>query len=125
LIRLFNLLFVMNRAHAQPFPTLMRMDPFASTNAELEEYGIRYNATNDVVEFRGPVDGKWGPMKATEITMFAQDQIYKGKLTDLGGPGGFVETSSEITSVWIQSGRAGETSYTTPRQQWLNSLRMN
>jgi uncharacterized surface protein with fasciclin (FAS1) repeats len=66
---------------------------FATTNDELEEYGIRYDPLADVVEFRGPVDGKWGPMKETMLTEFAQDQIYAGIL-DLSGSGGFVETNS-------------------------------
>jgi uncharacterized surface protein with fasciclin (FAS1) repeats len=67
---------------------------FATTNDKLEEYGIRYNATTDVVEFRGPVDGKWGPMREVDLTMFAQDQIYMGLLSDIDGPGGFAEMTS-------------------------------
>ncbi len=67
---------------------------FASTNEQLEEYGIRYNATSSVIESRGPVDGKWGKMNATELVIFAQDQIYKGLLPDLNGEGGFAEMSS-------------------------------
>ncbi|MCK4746651.1 MAG: hypothetical protein KAT15_06440, partial [Bacteroidales bacterium] len=67
---------------------------FVTTNEKLEEYGIRYNATSDVVEFRGPVDGKWGPMKTNDLTLFAQDQIYQGLLSDLAGTGGFAEMSS-------------------------------
>nr|MBC8485666.1 fasciclin domain-containing protein [Bacteroidota bacterium] len=91
-----TLLFVFNQANM--LTTISNPDGdvtvFATTNDKLEEYGIRYNATNSVVEFRGPVDGKWGPMKAIDLTNFAQDQIYKGKLTDLSGEGGYVEMSS-------------------------------
>lgn len=67
---------------------------FASTNEELEKYGIRWNATNAIVEFRSPVNGKWAPMNTTELNMFAQDQIYKGRLSDFSGEGGFVELTS-------------------------------
>jgi len=67
---------------------------FATTNKKLEEYGIRYNATSDVIENRGPVDGIWRTMNSLELVTFAQDQIYKGLLTDLNGPGGFAEMSS-------------------------------
>ena len=68
---------------------------FAATNEKLEEYGIRYNATNDVIENRGPVDGIWRTMNTLELETFAQDQIHKGLLTDLGGPGGFAEMLSQ------------------------------
>ncbi len=67
---------------------------FASTNEELEKYGIRWNATSAIVEFRSPVNGKWAPMNTTELNMFAQDQIYKGRLSDFSGEGGFVELTS-------------------------------
>jgi uncharacterized surface protein with fasciclin (FAS1) repeats len=67
---------------------------FATTNEKLEEYGIRYNATSSVIEFRSPEDGVWRAMNSNDLTFFAQDQIYRGKLTDLGGPGGFVEMAS-------------------------------
>lgn len=67
---------------------------FASTNEELEKYGIRWNATNAIVEFRSPVNGKWAPMNTTELNMFAQDQIFKGRLSDFSGEGGFVELMS-------------------------------
>ena len=90
-----TLLFVLNQANM--LTSLSNPDAdvtvFATTNEKLEEYGIRYNATSSVVESRGPVDGKWGPMNTTELNMFAQDQIYKGRLSDLGGEG-FVEMSS-------------------------------
>jgi len=67
---------------------------FASTNQALEEYGIRYNATNAIVEFRSPANGKWSPMNTTDLNMFAQDQIYKGRLSDFSGDGTFVELTS-------------------------------
>ncbi len=66
---------------------------FATTNKKLEEYGIRYNATNDVIENRGPVDGVWRTMNTTELTTFAQDQFHKGRLTGLDGSG-FAELAS-------------------------------
>lgn len=67
---------------------------FASTNEQLEAYGIRYNATNNIVEFRSPVNGNWSPMNATELTIFAQDQIHKGTIDNFGGEDNFVEVSS-------------------------------
>ncbi|MFN2396913.1 MAG: fasciclin domain-containing protein [Bacteroidales bacterium] len=67
---------------------------FASTNADLEAYGIRYNATNGIVEFRSPADGKWNTMNTTDLNFFAQDQIFKGRLSDFSGEGGYVEMYS-------------------------------
>jgi uncharacterized surface protein with fasciclin (FAS1) repeats len=67
---------------------------FATPNDKLEEYGIRYNSTAAIIESRGPVDGVWRPMSSNDLTFFAQDQIYRGKLTDLGGQGGFTEMAS-------------------------------
>jgi uncharacterized surface protein with fasciclin (FAS1) repeats len=67
---------------------------FASTNQALEEYGIRYNATSAIIEFRSPANGKWSPMNTTDLNMFAQDQIYKGRLSDFSGDGTFVELTS-------------------------------
>lgn len=67
---------------------------FASTNEALEKYGIRYNATNAIIEFRSPADGKWNPMSNTDLIYFAQDQIYKGRLSDFSGEGGYVEMYS-------------------------------
>lgn len=91
-----TLLYVLNKTNM--LNTLSNPDSpvtlFAATNKALEEYGIRYNATDDVIEFRGPVDGKWSPMNTTELTYFAQDQIHKGRLSDYSGDGGFVEVSS-------------------------------
>jgi uncharacterized surface protein with fasciclin (FAS1) repeats len=91
-----TLLFALNQANM--LSTLSNPDAdvtlFAATNEKLEEYGIRYNATSSAIEFRGPVDGVWRPMSSNDLTLFAQDQIYRGKLTDLGGPGGFIEMES-------------------------------
>jgi hypothetical protein len=67
---------------------------FASTNKTLEEYGIRYNATGDRIEFRSPADGKWNAMSTLDLNFFAQDQIFKGGLSDFGGDGTFVENLS-------------------------------
>jgi hypothetical protein len=67
---------------------------FASTNEELEKYGIRYNATSAIIEFRSPANDKWSPMNTTDLNLFAQDQIYKGRLSDFTGEGSFVEMTS-------------------------------
>ena len=67
---------------------------FATSNEDLEAYGIRYNETSTSIERRGPVDGKWSNMKTVDLVAFAQDQIHKGLLDDLGSEGGFVEMSS-------------------------------
>lgn len=66
---------------------------FATTNDKLEEYGIRYNETNAVVEFRSPADGKWNTMNSVDLVTFAQDQIFKGRLSDFSGEA-FVPTAS-------------------------------
>ena len=91
-----TLLYVLNKTNM--LNTLSNPDShvtlFAATNKALEEYGIRYNATDDAIEFRGPVDGKWSSMNTTELTYFAQDQIFKGSLSDFSGDGGFVEVTS-------------------------------
>ena len=90
------LLFVLNSANI--LSTVSNPDTdvtvFAASNDDLEEYGVRYNSTSDVVEFRSPADGTWKSMKDTEVTMFAQDQVYKGVLDDLAGEGGFIELTS-------------------------------
>jgi uncharacterized surface protein with fasciclin (FAS1) repeats len=91
-----TLLFLLNQANM--LTSLSNPDAdvtlFAATNDKLEEYGVRYNATNSVVESRGPVDGKWATMNTTEMTTFAQDQIYKGVISDLNSEGGFAEMTS-------------------------------
>lgn len=92
-----TLLYVFNNANM--LSTISNPDTdvtvFAATNEKMEEYGIRYNATSDVVEFRGPIDGQWAPMRNNDLIMFAQDQIYIGLIEDLNGPGGFVEMTSK------------------------------
>lgn len=91
-----TLLYVLNRTNM--LSVLSNPDShvtlFASNNADLEAYGIRYNATNGVVEFRSPADGKWNTMNTTDLNFFAQDQIYKGRLSDFSGEGGNVEMYS-------------------------------
>jgi uncharacterized surface protein with fasciclin (FAS1) repeats len=67
---------------------------FASTNEALEVYGIRFDEIKSIIEFRGPVDGKWTAMNATDLTFFAQDQIIKEPYGDFSGSGGYIETSS-------------------------------
>jgi uncharacterized surface protein with fasciclin (FAS1) repeats len=91
-----TLLFVLNQANMLSTLANPNADVtlFATPNDKLEEYGIRFNATSSVVEFRGPVDGIWRTMNSTDLTLFAQDQIYKGKLEDLTGEGGFAEMAS-------------------------------
>jgi hypothetical protein len=68
---------------------------FAATNQKLEEYGVRYNATNSIIEFRSPADGKWNSMSNLDLVYFAQDQIVKGILYDFSGEGGYVQTTSD------------------------------
>ncbi len=86
---------------------------FASTNEELEKYGIRYNATNAIIEFRSPANGKWGPMNTTDLNMFAQDQIYKGRLSDFSGDGTFIElTSGNYMRYANNQVEAGENKFT-------------
>ncbi|MCF8380971.1 MAG: fasciclin domain-containing protein [Bacteroidales bacterium] len=91
-----TLLFVLNQANM--LASLSNPDSkvtlFATTNAKLEEYGIRYNPITSLIESRGPVDGTWRIMATNELVIFAQDQIYKGELSDLNGPDKFVEMSS-------------------------------
>lgn len=91
-----TLLFVLEEADM--LSTLSNPDAdvtlFATNNEKLEEYGIRYNETNARVEFRSPTDGKWNAMNTTDLTYFAQDQIYKGRLSDFNQEG-FYETASD------------------------------
>ncbi len=90
-----TLLYVLNQADM--LSTLANPDAdvtlFASTNQQLEEYGIRYNETNAVVEFRSPADDKWSTMNTIDLVNFAQDQIYKGSLSDFNDEG-FIQTAS-------------------------------
>jgi len=64
-----------------------RVTLFATTNEQLENYGIRYNETDNQVEFFGPVDLKWVTMNNTDLVQFAQDQIYVGNKSDFSGEG--------------------------------------
>jgi uncharacterized surface protein with fasciclin (FAS1) repeats len=66
---------------------------FAPSNAELEEYGIRYNKTGDNIKKRG-TDGIWLNIQEEELIMFVQDHIYNGVISDLSGEG-FIEMSSK------------------------------
>lgn len=90
-----TLLYALNEADM--LSTLANPDAdvtlFATTNDKLEEYGIRYNETNAVVEFRSPADGKWNTMNSVDLVTFAQDQIFKGRLSDFSGEA-FVPTAS-------------------------------
>ena len=90
-----TLLFVLNQTNmlATLANPLSDVTLFATSNAKLEEYGIRYNATSSNVEWRGPLDGLWATMNTTDLTTFAQDQIYKGRASDFSGSG-YLETTS-------------------------------
>jgi uncharacterized surface protein with fasciclin (FAS1) repeats len=66
---------------------------FAPTNAEMEAYGFRYNASTDKMESHGQ-DGVWTPItKLENLTLFVQDHICKGKV-DLSGEG-YIEMDSK------------------------------
>lgn len=90
-----TLLYVLSAANV--LSTLSNPDAdvtlFASTNEQLEEYGIRYNETNAVVEFRSPVNGQWNAMRNSDLVNFAQDQVINGTLSDFSGEG-YVELAS-------------------------------
>lgn len=68
---------------------------FASTNEQLEEYGIRYDATKDIMEFRSPVTNQWSEMTAQELLLFAQSQIVFGEYSDFSGSG-YIKTASGV-----------------------------
>ena len=91
-----TLLYTLNEANM--LSTLANPDVdvtlFASTNEALDEYGIRFNATNAIVEFRSPADGKWNPMNNQDLVYFAQDQIVQGRLNDFNQEG-FAQTTSQ------------------------------
>ena len=91
-----TLLSVMNQSNM--LSTLSNPDAdvtlFATNNEDLETYGVRYNETSDIVEFRGPIDGVWAPMKSTDLVLFAQDQIFQGVIDDLDGTGNYALTTS-------------------------------
>lgn len=65
---------------------------FATSNAQLETYNIRYNDISSQVEYRGS-DGIWKKMNTIELNMFIQDQVYDGELPDINGEG-YIEMSS-------------------------------
>ncbi len=67
---------------------------FATTNEKLEEYGVRYNTTQQRIESRGAIDGVWSPMSNTDLVNFAQDQFSLRALDELNGDGGFQEMGS-------------------------------
>lgn len=91
-----TLLFLLNQANM--LTSLSNPDSdvtlFATTNAKLEEFGIRYNVNTSIIEFRSPANGTWSAMTNIELVTFAQDQIVKGKISDFSGEGEFVELSS-------------------------------
>lgn len=91
-----TLLYILNQANALTGISNPDADVtvFATTNEKLEEYGIRYNETNQVVEARGPLDGTWKSMTTNDLTMFAQNQIYKGRISDFSGSEKYVELTS-------------------------------
>ncbi|MBN1927446.1 MAG: fasciclin domain-containing protein [Prolixibacteraceae bacterium] len=66
---------------------------FAPNNDEMEEYGIRYNETGDLIQKRG-TDGIWAQIKEDELKTLVQDHIYYGVLSDFSGEG-FIEMSSK------------------------------
>ncbi|MGC9341399.1 MAG: fasciclin domain-containing protein, partial [Bacteroidales bacterium] len=91
-----TLLYILNQANMLTSISNPDADVtvFATTNEKLEEYGIRYNETNQIVEARGPLDGTWKPMTTNNLTIFAQDQIYKGRISDFSGSEKYVELNS-------------------------------
>jgi hypothetical protein len=90
-----TLLYVLSQANM--LITLSNPDKdvtlLATNNEKLEEYGIRYDATNEVVEFRGPLDGKWSEMNTQNLIDFAQSQIIFDPYSDFSG-NGYIETAS-------------------------------
>ncbi len=84
-----TLLYVLSEANV--LSTLSNPDAdvtlFATTNKQLEEYGIRYNETDAIVEFRSPVNGQWNTMRNSDLVNFAQDQVVNGPLSDFTGDG--------------------------------------
>jgi uncharacterized surface protein with fasciclin (FAS1) repeats len=64
---------------------------FASSNDEIDRYGIRYDKELDaIVQY---LDGSWKRMRDADLAMFIQDHIYIGKITDLSGEG-YLQMSS-------------------------------
>ncbi len=64
----------------------------ASTNNQLYKYGIRYNKISSKVEYRGS-EGLWKGMKTIDLTMFCEDHVYNGVMTDFKSKG-YLEMSS-------------------------------
>ena len=76
-----------------------RVTLFAPNNAQMKAYKIRYNATDNVMEYGGSADKVWRKMDATNVTLqkellaFVSDHIYNGDFPDISGEG-FVKMSS-------------------------------
>jgi uncharacterized surface protein with fasciclin (FAS1) repeats len=89
-----TLLFTINSANLTASLAVpeVKVTLFAPDNEEMEAYGVRYNSTADVIQWRGR-DGVFKNMKSEEILMFVQDHIYNGVLDDLSGDG-YLEMSS-------------------------------
>jgi uncharacterized surface protein with fasciclin (FAS1) repeats len=65
---------------------------FAPSNEQIDAYGIRYDKQLDkIVQL---IDNTWKDMKEEDLTMFVQDHIYTGKITDLSGEG-YIEMNSK------------------------------
>jgi uncharacterized surface protein with fasciclin (FAS1) repeats len=105
-----TLLYALNEANMLSTLSNPEVDVtlFATTNDKLEEYGIRFNETNTVVEFRSPIDGKWNAMNNQDLVYFAQDQIYKGRLGEFSDEGFFETTSQNYIYVNNNTIYAGE-----------------
>ncbi len=90
-----TLLFLLNQANMLSSLSNPNADVtlFAANNDAMLQYGVRYNSTTTTIEQRGP-DNVWRPMTNFELSMFAQDQVFKGKLTGLDGPEQFTEVTS-------------------------------
>jgi uncharacterized surface protein with fasciclin (FAS1) repeats len=79
---------------------------FAPDNDAMESYGIRYDPTSGLMQYRGR-DKVYKEMKIEELLMFVQDHIYNGVLDDLSGDG-YAEMSSgnfiHITNNAVEAG---------------------
>jgi uncharacterized surface protein with fasciclin (FAS1) repeats len=65
---------------------------FAPTNDKMYEYGIRFDEESETIEQY--LDGSWKAIKEEDLTMFVQDHIHIGKVSDLSGEG-YLEMSSK------------------------------
>ena len=63
----------------------------AATNDELYDYGVRFNDSKSVIEWRG-ADNTWKIMKTEELIAFCEDHVYNGVM-DFSGKG-YLEMSS-------------------------------